>query len=808
MRTKWTSAKICALSLLGIIVYLPILSAPYLYDDHRLINASQTVFSESANPLEGHSFQQEVLALMKQPRPLRQLSHVVDRKIFGDSPTPAHVVNILLHALVALMGYLLLRKIGISREVAWLASFIFLLLPICVESVAVVSHRKEMLAALFVLLGLRFALQGGFMAWMKAGLCFALAVAGKETAIVFPVLFVIVHVAKRHQSKQPSFVSDIRQWRTVAFLILFTLFLGIGAYLQIHTSMDYSKTGQISLDMDRPGHLPPGTGWGVTTSIAIRSFAHYLLMLVSPRGHTLKPEIPLKVGIISVEFWAALLLLVAFAAAVALTWRRRHVFCAPLLWIGASLSIVLFPPLLRTGSVAIYADRYAYLAAFGYAWLLASGFGLIRAKGHPKIARWMVFPILAIYAAGTYVNARHYSSEIALWTHVLNLNPNAYQAEYNLAFAQWKEAKNRDLALVHFHRMSSLKPGFVFGHCAFADFYAESGSISNAIGVLDACLKTRPNSARLYAQRGVYRLMEGDVDEAATNFSQAIRLGSEDPILLHNYGVAEEKRANWSHAAMLFTRAAKHPAFKQDAERITSLTGDNQNLKQRQTVRRNLVIEAITPKGVNAKETPDSWRLADTLNQHLTQHNLNSLQFYNADISGEHANDLATATAGILKKNAPFANCIILSSPRNFSSEEGSTMRLRQIAQCVLACRQNKVRPIVVCLNPPVNPADTSITTQKQTQADLNEQLHAFSQESGIVFIDLQSQTKPDVFDGGREREPQPRKSPPHRFRSRELRGLDTQLFVHRECCLAFARKPTVDEKQAFETCRQHFLSI
>jgi hypothetical protein len=283
------------------------------------------------------------------------------------TPTPHHLVNLLLHAFSTGLVAIALRFAGAGVATVATGAAVFAAHPTTVEPVAWISGRGDLLCATFVLMALvafqRCSAMGGLggRAWwaLAVPLCGAGAALSKETGIVLPAVLVASAVA-----------SGDRPWRGAPARAL-AASLVVAAALASWTLLS--------------------SGSGITNSAALRGLPRVALigvnaLLLRLPAYTLRrlaQEEPRLIALFSAAAVAG-----AFAVAAWL-WRRGGAStagrCAAAL-IGAVAPLALLAPF------GWASDRHAYLPL---ALLLILGTALLRARG----------AVVSRRVAGAYVAA-------------------------------------------------------------------------------------------------------------------------------------------------------------------------------------------------------------------------------------------------------------------------------------------------------------------------------------------------------------------------------------------------------------------
>ena len=293
--------------------------------------------------------------------PLTWISYMLDISLFGPHPCGHHAVNVLLHALNALLLFGLTLQLAARCApdlppaacrwrhgvLAFLVAF-WTIHPQRVEAVAWIASRKELLWSAFALAGLSCWLAG--KRWRAYAFC-ALSCMSKPTALVFPLLAALVALLPRMAhppAPRPSFRRALPPYLPLIALSLATGALAV--YSQTHPE------GMATKDLFYAG-LPERL---LNAAVAI---GLYLFQMALPLGlHLDYRAVP---GAWPVDGALGLAAFVAFLAVLAFAARRRTVPCRTMLWGGGWFFAALLPTLGIFGSFGEHAraDRFVYVAA-------------------------------------------------------------------------------------------------------------------------------------------------------------------------------------------------------------------------------------------------------------------------------------------------------------------------------------------------------------------------------------------------------------------------------------------------------------
>jgi hypothetical protein len=334
-----------------LVVLLPYRDAGFVADDF-FFTSDRLRFG--LDVLQGRGWEHEQWPAARY-RPITAISFAANRAVAGYRPSGYRIPNFLLHGLNALLLALLVVAIGGSPHAGWIAGLVFAVHPITHENVMWISGRMHPLAALFVLLALHWERsdRGRRRAAHDAVACvlFFLAVWSYEAALVLPAIVFVVEAlapraapARAAQDFTGTFQTAARRAAPYA--------AALAAYLAVRWLAVSSPAGDFAL------HAPGAAGEDFARRAWTNVSAFATRLLGRGVGLTIAQ---------SRTFWVTSAVTAACAAAAWRSDRARRVMAT-----GAAIVACAFAPFV---TYVGYTDRFAYLAAAGFAMLVGAGAG-------------------------------------------------------------------------------------------------------------------------------------------------------------------------------------------------------------------------------------------------------------------------------------------------------------------------------------------------------------------------------------------------------------------------------------------------
>jgi tetratricopeptide (TPR) repeat protein len=502
--TAWKQRLFVLLVLVATgIAYLPALHAEFVWDDYEYIVDNQTL-----RDLDG------LRSIWLEPRansqyyPLVYTTFWIEYQLWELRPNGYHVINILLHAVNALLVWTLLRKLSLAG--AWLAALTFALHPVHVESVAWVTERKNVLSGSFYLAAVlsylrfrAFAVEPRPGPWRYYGLAL--------------LLFVCALFSKTVTASLPVALLLGLYWKTgrvrARDVVLLLPFFALGITAGLHTAW-----------LERVHVGAAGADWNLTLLerwlIASRALCFYPAKLLWPE--------PLMFNYprwdIDVSQWWQYFFGFAVISCLLLLWHARPRIGRGPLVAALFFAATLFPAL---GFVDLYpmrfsfvADHFQYLTSLGIIAPLAAGVArATRAieEVAPGPGRWMwrawVGVALLVLASLTFLQSRIYRDEETLWRDTLNKNPYSWIAHNNLGRILGFR-REHDLAMQHFRRAVELKEDYYVAETNLAEALTWLGEHREAVDHLRHVLQIAPAHADAHFFLWVALSNLGQWDEA------------------------------------------------------------------------------------------------------------------------------------------------------------------------------------------------------------------------------------------------------------------------------------------------------
>jgi tetratricopeptide (TPR) repeat protein len=505
------------------LVYQPVWHAGFIFDDNNFLFENPLI--KQANGLYQFWFTTKAPDYF----PLTSTTLWLEWRLWGMNPLGYHIVNVLLHALSAVLIWRVLVHLRIPG--AWLAAALFAVHPVNVESVAWITERKNTLAMLFYVTSLLFYLRfEDTDRWRLYGMAlgsFVLALLSKTAVVPLPI--VLLGFAWWQRDKISS--RDVR---------LVLPFFGVAVLMGLITVW-FQSHNAIAFDVVRADNFWSRlavAGWAVWFYL-YKALLPVNLIFVYPKWQIDATKL--------LSYVPGLLVL---AVAVVL-WRYRKGWGKAWLF-GLGYFVVMLLPVLGFRDIyfmrySLVADHWQYFAIIGPIGLVAAG--ITWASGRLKKRNVFLMPafsaiLLLVLGILTWRQTCNYSDAETLYSKTIDSNPTCWMA-YNNRGMIYKGLGNYNQAIDDFSKAIDINPDCAESYNDRGNAYNGLGNYQLAIEDFNRAIKIKPSFiAAVYFSRGIAYNGLGNYNQAIDDFSKAIKIIPYFASAYRNRGVAYYRLCN------------------------------------------------------------------------------------------------------------------------------------------------------------------------------------------------------------------------------------------------------------------------
>jgi len=523
-------------------VYLPAWHAGFIWDDAEYVTDNPTL-----RTLDG------LLRIWLEPGslpqyyPLTLTTFWVEYHLWGLQPVGYHLVNVLLHALNAVLLWRVLRRLRVPA--AWLAAAIFAVHPIQVESVAWITERKNVLSGFFALSALLAFLRAtaidrptepGSIHWRTytvACVLFAAALSSKTTTCALPVVLLLLAWWKR------GTIEPRVAWVTAPVFALGILM----AVTTVAVERRYVQGGEWT------------RSFAERLLVAGRSFWFYPHTLIWPRSLAfIYPRWSIDAHV----WWQYLFPAAAILMIIGLSRAQRRIGRGPV--VAALCYAALLAPV--SGFFNLYfmryslaADRFAYLPSVPLIALgTAVGAALMMRSGQAGRAIGAVTggALLCILAWLAFRQSGLYETPRTLWADTVAKNPQSWLARNNLG-VQLASDGEPDAALEQYNLAARLEPANAETYLNIANVLKAKGKLDEAAALYATALKVGGEYPMAHYNLGLTLAQQGKLDDAIGELSEAVRESPDYVEAHHSLGAAFQAQGDFERALAEYQTAAR-----------------------------------------------------------------------------------------------------------------------------------------------------------------------------------------------------------------------------------------------------------
>lgn len=451
--------------------------------------------------------------------PLTCISHMLDCQLFGMDSGLHHLSSLSIHILNSILLFIVLNLMSGLPIHSAIIAVLFSVHPIHVESVAMVSSRKDLLSGLFWMLAMlsyfyyvKNYLNNKKRIWyVLVFICFVFGLMSKSMVVTLPIILLIMdyYPLARLKGKNQFFKLCLEKIILFIPMVIFAVFVVFAM----------SNIQQLNFERILPlsSHMKNG----------VLFYAKYIGKILYPENLVMPypfPDIPqtLQVSIV----------IVGIILITTIFYRKRQDY--PYLIVGWAWYLITLLPMV--GIIipvpSSMADRYTYIPAIGIFIIIV--FGIIDIFKNKRIISIILFGIIIIFLIYTArIQTEYYKNSFTLFERTIKLSYKNPIAHYCYGFTL--ETVNRlDEAEFQYKKALEYSGNFFVALNNLGIILIKQGKIDEAIPYLTKVVTLKPDSQSSQLNLANALLVSGKPEEAVPYFENALRLNPAKPPIVND----------------------------------------------------------------------------------------------------------------------------------------------------------------------------------------------------------------------------------------------------------------------------------
>ena len=535
-------------------------------------------------------------------RPVVTFSYFIDYSLWHLNPAGFHLTNILLHAVNAVLVYLLVSAISRSHTASFLTSILFALHPILTEAVNGISYREDLLTTTFFLSSILLFVQSAIVRLSahdkvrnpQSKICnylyplslfsYLLALCSKEMAITLPLIVFLFDWLLGDKGRiKKNIINYYMGFILVSGFYLFLRFVWF--YNPVEKQLTY-----------------PDNSFLVNLLTMPKIFCSYIKLLFFPISFNAEYIIAHTKTPCAATFILGMIFLSVIGVITYKFYNHSRRLFFFMLWFFVTLA-----PMMNIMPIAnIMAERYLYLPSVGFCailsyiligiWRQVYVFIFFENTPHPNplpqgerelfpisnptlnghtlpspplmggegagdkfsssfvskkflgishlfktvLITCLMLILVIPYSLATIKRNKVWINPFIFWSKTVEDSPNSSRAHNNLGMIYHQQDKT-DLAIREFQASIAIEPDPEYHH-NLGMAYQKKGMKEEALQEYYRVLAVNPNSALTHNNMGNILIDKGRFDEGILKFKEAIRLKPNYYDAHYNLGLAYFKK--------------------------------------------------------------------------------------------------------------------------------------------------------------------------------------------------------------------------------------------------------------------------